>query len=143
MEGTVVSEDESSPGGPLSESTGGLKDTFWKDLEEGRVNLFDTDMYSRVKGGGRGPRSEKKNKSSDGSSVRRVNSSSKKTRSGSKENSLKESNRKKHHKAKKCLVKQEDDIKEDNDAFDSISSDENVKINGQSQETCHVSYKVS
>jgi hypothetical protein len=73
MEGTVVSEDESSPSGPLSESTGGLKDTFWKDLEEGRVNLFDTDMYSRVKGGGRGPRSEKKNKSSDGSSVRRVN----------------------------------------------------------------------
>ncbi|XP_071112660.1 M-phase phosphoprotein 8-like isoform X2 [Haliotis cracherodii] len=33
-----------------------LKDTFWKDLEEGRINLFNTDMYSKVKGQGRASR---------------------------------------------------------------------------------------
>ncbi|XP_050394413.1 M-phase phosphoprotein 8 [Patella vulgata] len=33
-----------------------LKDTFWKDLEEGKVNLFATDMYSKVKGQGRASR---------------------------------------------------------------------------------------
>lgn len=27
-----------------------LKDTFWKDLEEGRINVFEQDMYSKVKG---------------------------------------------------------------------------------------------
>lgn len=38
-----------------------LKDTFWKDLEEGKVNVFATDMYSKVKGEGRS-RSGKKQK---------------------------------------------------------------------------------
>ncbi|XP_064617661.1 M-phase phosphoprotein 8-like isoform X2 [Liolophura sinensis] len=33
-----------------------LKDTFWRDLEEGKVNLFETDMYSKVKGQGRASR---------------------------------------------------------------------------------------
>lgn len=33
-----------------------LKDTFWKDLEEGKVDLFETDMYSKVKAQGRASR---------------------------------------------------------------------------------------
>ncbi|CAC5394491.1 MPHOSPH8 [Mytilus coruscus] len=117
MEGTVVSEDESSQDGPLTESQGGLKDTFWKDLEEGRVNLFDTDMYSRVKGGGRGPRQENKTKEmNDVSFGNERKSSSKRNKSVSKENSLKESNKKKHSsvrnrksntKSKKYSIKKE------------------------------------
>ncbi|XP_046555717.1 M-phase phosphoprotein 8-like [Haliotis rubra] len=39
-----------------AEPTCTLKDTFWKDLEEGRINLFNTDMYSKVKGQGRASR---------------------------------------------------------------------------------------
>ncbi|OWF46651.1 M-phase phosphoprotein 8-like [Mizuhopecten yessoensis] len=59
MEGrTLVEPDHSREGSPAQVPTT-LKDTFWKDLEEGRLNLFATDMYSRVKGGGRAPKSPK------------------------------------------------------------------------------------
>ena len=46
------SDDETAPTSNTDSLASGstLKDTFWKDLEEGRINLFTTDMYSRVKG---------------------------------------------------------------------------------------------
>ncbi|XP_041354288.1 M-phase phosphoprotein 8-like [Gigantopelta aegis] len=57
MAGKVLSDeqstdDESIPSSNTDPTSSGstLKDTFWKDLEEGRINLFTTDMYSRVKG---------------------------------------------------------------------------------------------
>ncbi|XP_071133532.1 M-phase phosphoprotein 8-like [Mytilus edulis] len=133
MEGTVISEDDSSQDGPLTESQGGLKDTFWKDLEEGRVNLFDTDMYSRVKGGGRGPRQESKTKeTNDISFGNERKSSSKRNKSVSKENSFKESNKKKHSsvrnrnrntKSKKYAIKKEPEGN-DMEAFSCSSSDD-------------------
>lgn len=122
MEGIIVSEDdESSQETPLSESKGGLKDTFWKDLEEGRVNLFDTDMYSRVKGGGRGPRQDNKKHSKEISFRCLRKSACKRAKCGLKENSLKESNKKKHsmgrQRSKKtsnrCIVKSETYIERD------------------------------
>ena len=33
-----------------------LKDKFWRDLEEGKINVFSNDMYSKVKGQGRSSR---------------------------------------------------------------------------------------
>ncbi|XP_060077475.1 M-phase phosphoprotein 8-like [Ylistrum balloti] len=59
MEGRILVEPDSSREGSPAQVPTTLKDTFWKDLEEGRLNLFATDMYSRVKGGGRAPKSPK------------------------------------------------------------------------------------
>ena len=33
-----------------------LKDKFWRDLEQGKINVFGNDMYSKVKGQGRSSR---------------------------------------------------------------------------------------
>ncbi|XP_033741181.1 M-phase phosphoprotein 8-like [Pecten maximus] len=59
MEGRILVEPDNSREGSPAQIPTTLKDTFWKDLEEGRLNLFATDMYSRVKGGGRAPKSPK------------------------------------------------------------------------------------
>ncbi|KAK3098698.1 hypothetical protein FSP39_022191, partial [Pinctada imbricata] len=60
MEGKMMSDDDSSrdsresidPDTDNYHST--FKNGFWKDLELGKLNLFTTDMYSRVKGAGGG-----------------------------------------------------------------------------------------
>ena len=46
----------SSPGSLASGNSDTLKDTFWRDLEEGKVNVFSADMYSKVKSSGRAAR---------------------------------------------------------------------------------------
>ncbi|XP_062583581.1 M-phase phosphoprotein 8-like [Saccostrea cucullata] len=59
MEGRKLStedEDSSRDSTDVIKPVSTFKNTFWKDLEEGRVNLFYTDMYSKVKGGGRASR---------------------------------------------------------------------------------------
>ena len=33
-----------------------IKDSFWRDLEEGKINVFSTDLYTKVKGPGRSAR---------------------------------------------------------------------------------------
>ncbi|KAL5011167.1 hypothetical protein ScPMuIL_013472 [Solemya velum] len=49
---------------PGDKSSSDECNTFWKDLEEGKVNVFATDMYSKVKSEGRS-RSSKKQKSQE------------------------------------------------------------------------------
>ena len=39
-----------------SEEADTLKDKFWRDLEQGKINVFGSDMYSKVKGQGRASR---------------------------------------------------------------------------------------
>lgn len=85
MEGTTESKPETfvSEIGDLSTT---LKDTFWKDLEEGKVNLFATDMYSRVKGGGRSCATKNDNEQNSGNEEepKRKSLSKKSQRSSSK-----------------------------------------------------------
>ncbi|XP_045198058.2 M-phase phosphoprotein 8-like [Mercenaria mercenaria] len=47
MEGRIESSDSSSDSSSPYPSN--FKNTFWKELEAGRVNVFDNDMYSKVK----------------------------------------------------------------------------------------------
>ncbi|XP_060563845.1 M-phase phosphoprotein 8-like isoform X2 [Ruditapes philippinarum] len=46
MEGRIDSSDSSDSNSPYPAN---FKNTFWKELEAGRVNVFDNDMYSKVK----------------------------------------------------------------------------------------------
>ena len=46
MEGRIESSDSSDSNSPYPAN---FKNTFWKELEAGRVNVFDNDMYSKVK----------------------------------------------------------------------------------------------
>jgi hypothetical protein len=59
MEGRKLSseeDDSSRDSTDASKPVSTFKNTFWKDLEEGKLNLFYTDMYSKVKEGGRASR---------------------------------------------------------------------------------------
>ncbi|XP_076372716.1 uncharacterized protein LOC143257613 [Tachypleus tridentatus] len=44
-----IETNESEPQPSEMKSGHGLKDSFWKDLEEGKINVFESDLYSRVK----------------------------------------------------------------------------------------------
>jgi len=46
MEGRLEQFDSEDSSSPYPSS---FKNSFWKDLEAGRVNVFDNDMYSKVK----------------------------------------------------------------------------------------------
>ncbi|XP_013788569.1 M-phase phosphoprotein 8-like, partial [Limulus polyphemus] len=44
-----IETNDSEPQPSEMKSGHGLKDSFWKDLEEGKINVFESDLYSRVK----------------------------------------------------------------------------------------------
>lgn len=54
--GSTDEDDSSRDSTDAPKPVSTFKNTFWKDLEEGKVNLFHTDMYSKVKEGGRASR---------------------------------------------------------------------------------------
>lgn len=54
--GSTDEDDSSRDSTDAPKPVSTFKNTFWKDLEEGKVNLFYTDMYSKVKEGGRASR---------------------------------------------------------------------------------------
>ncbi|KAJ8314976.1 hypothetical protein KUTeg_007126 [Tegillarca granosa] len=145
MEGRLTSDDEENINGnteitekPNTE----LKDTFWKDLEEGRLNLFTMpDMYSRVKGGGRStvntPDKKSKNTSSEGEKSEKK---SVKSRSESKENRRKSRERDKRSKTRKKLHQSHSKIKTPEDSHD---SDYSIKSTSDDSEISCLSKPIS
>lgn len=127
MEGRLTSDDEENINGNteiVKKPNTELKDTFWKDLEEGRLNLFTMpDMYSRVKGGGRStvntPDKRCKSTSSEGENSEKKSA---KRRSESKENRKKSRERDKRSKTRKKLHQIHSKVKRQEDSHDSDSS---------------------
>ncbi|XP_069130202.1 M-phase phosphoprotein 8-like [Argopecten irradians] len=121
MEGRILVEPEHSREGSPAQVPTTLKDTFWKDLEEGRLNLFATDMYSRVKGGGRAPKSPKEEDEEEEEKTQRKRGKKKNTSRNIRERdkgSGRSKMRPKKHSSKTCLVSVMTDSESDSSSSD-------------------------
>lgn len=124
MEGRVLQESDNSREGSPAPVPTTLKDTFWKDLEEGRLNLFATDMYSRVKGGGRAPKltKEEEEEEEEKNNLRRRNrrSSSKNLREMDKGGRRSQRKQKRHSSDRVILMTDSESSSSDIENIDSV-----------------------
>lgn len=117
MEGRIESSESSSDSS--SPYPANFKNTFWKELEAGRVNVFDNDMYSKVKkrsstlqqskdsSDSSRTRPERKNKQNHndlekGSGKKKVNNSSSKS-TGKKAKITSDNKSGKHSESSRCI----------------------------------------
>uniref|UniRef100_A0A8W8J7B6 Chromo domain-containing protein n=1 Tax=Magallana gigas TaxID=29159 RepID=A0A8W8J7B6_MAGGI len=126
--GSTDEDDSSRDSTDAPKPVSTFKNTFWKDLEEGKVNLFHTDMYSKVKEGGRASRPTcLKDKHQNVKSEESKSSKKRRTPTVKKEARKKERDKRAHCLSSEFVTSSEDEVV--NSDYEIVKSDTSTPNN--------------